>query len=340
MFSVSTAVTAAATRSTTITIDPWGSDSFRVRFNMDGGRPYNGPGALEDNFSASNNGRPQSTGNTYTNGNLVLSIDPPTGKLTASRAGANALIFAELDLSFTAAAADGSAVANMTKLNVRSAGNATGYYGFGEHENGRLDQVGLRYDMEACIEYSVSRGGEVCLPWVMVADDLGEGKAFQFGLLWNVPAYGSVDFGSGDPSLHTWTGHNLDQADVFITTFEAGTAARSKQAAADLLSHYVDAVGHAPPLPSWASGYWHSKNRYSSQSEVEAALALFKQYNISMSVFVIDYFNWCIASGSDAVSEPLRGRRGGAGSRQMHPQGPQLGTIPPSAHGSPLAAGR
>ena len=41
--------------------------------------------------------------------------------------------------------------------------------------------------METCIEYSKSHGGEVCLPWVLTADDLGtgDGKELQFGLLWN-----------------------------------------------------------------------------------------------------------------------------------------------------------
>ena len=31
------------------------------------------------------------------------------------------------------------------------------------------------------------------------------------------------------------------------------------------MNAYVDAVGHSPNMPSWGAGYWHSRNRYSSQ---------------------------------------------------------------------------
>ena len=153
--------------------------------------------------------------------------------------------------------------------------------------------MGLRYEMEQCIEYSHSRGGEGCLPGIMVADDAGDGKAFQFGLLWNVPAYGSAAFGVTEQAVHTWTAYNVDQIDFVLTTYSA-TAKGGRDRAAQIVEHYVDAVGHAPPLPAWASGYWHSKNRYSSQAEVEVALAAFKNYSIPMSVFVIDYFNWAV----------------------------------------------
>jgi len=37
---------------------------------------------------------------------------------------------------------------------------------------------------------------------------------------------------------------------------------------AEILSHYADATGHPPPLPSWASGFWQSKLRYRTQDEL------------------------------------------------------------------------
>lgn len=61
------------------------------------------------------------------------------------------------------------------------------------------------------------------------------------------------------------------------------------------MTHYVDAVGHAPELPQWASGYWHSKNRYSAQQQVTDTYDIFtKNFSIPISVFVIDYFNWAV----------------------------------------------
>ena len=65
-------------------------------------------------------------------------------------------------------------------------------FGFGEHQNGRLDSKGLRFDFEQCIEYFPSKGGEVCLPWILAAD----AGAVQYGFLCNNPSYGAVDFGA------------------------------------------------------------------------------------------------------------------------------------------------
>ena len=151
-------------------------------------------------------------------------------------------------------------VVNQTALNVTSAGHNTTYLGFGEHENGKLDQAGQQYDMRTCLAYDVSKGGEVCLPWIMVADtdSEGHGKQFQFGLLWNNGAYGGVTFGTEDLGLskQQWVGDNLDQVDILLTTYSRDADPTKGFAAPNsILHHYVDAVGHAPPLPAWASGY-------------------------------------------------------------------------------------
>ena len=93
-------------------------------------------------------------------------------------------------------------------LTIENEGTDPSYFGFGEHENGKLDQFGLTYDMETCIEYGHSRGGEICLPWVIAAADLGGGKQVQYGAFWNVPAYGSVSFGNqSHPGSNVWTAH-------------------------------------------------------------------------------------------------------------------------------------
>lgn len=75
--------------------------------------------------------------------------------------------------------------------------------------------------MESCIEYSKSKGGEVCLPWIIVADKVAgdASKHMQFGVFWNSGAYGSAAFGVGKQSVHTWTGYNLDQVDFLVTTY-------------------------------------------------------------------------------------------------------------------------
>lgn len=284
-----------------IQVEKWGLDTFRIRINLDGGKAYNGPGALEETppetgtSPLSNGAEGAAAGPHWENGNLQLDLNADNVVVAHRKSDGKKL--ATMTLTF--GANKSGEVENVTTFSVNTSGsnNAASYYGFGEHENGRLDQYGATYDMETCIEYSKSKGGEVCLPWILVADDFGAGKQLQFGLLWNVPAYGSVQFGDGPSrSVHRWTGFNLDQVDVLLTTYSEGvTPQNGYQAGQSIMQHYVDAVGHAPELPSWASGYWHSKNRYQTQDEVESTMDIFeKNFSIPVSVFVIDYFNWAV----------------------------------------------
>ena len=52
----------------------------------------------------------------------------------------------------------------------------------------------------------------------------------------------------------------------------------------DIMSSYADAVGHTPIIPEYALGYWHSKNRYSSQAELLAAAEGFHNRSINVSI--------------------------------------------------------
>ena len=156
-------------------------------------------------------------------------------------------------------------------------------FGFGEHQNGRLDSKGLRFDFEQCIEYFPSKGGEVCLPWVLAAD----AGAVQYGFLWNNPSYGAVDFGAEGT---TWSARGpARQIDFLVVTAPAAGAAR---AGAEIMRRYADAVGHAPNFPEWAAGYWHSKNRYATQDALLAAAEGFANRSVPVDIIVVDYHHW------------------------------------------------
>ena len=284
-------------------VDPWGENSLRVRFNLVSDAPaYNGPGALSPAAPAGSiAGAVSASSSSWTSGELTLALNLQTSTFALSRAGGKVPL-ATMTLGQPTGNLRASRLAmgvqNKTSLTLTSKGANASYFGFGEHENSRLDQVGLTYDMEQCIEYSKSRGGEICLPWVVVADDCGSvTKAAQYGIFWNLGSFGSVALGAaGARQDLVWEGYNLDQVDIFITTYsEASVKAGGAATMSEIMSHYVDAVGHAPVLPHWASGYWHSKNRYKSQAEVVDTYAIFeKNFSIPISVFIIDYFNWAV----------------------------------------------
>eukprot|EP00929_Paragymnodinium_shiwhaense_P065119 TRINITY_DN32681_c0_g1_i3.p1 TRINITY_DN32681_c0_g1~~TRINITY_DN32681_c0_g1_i3.p1 ORF type:complete len:860 (-),score=106.41 TRINITY_DN32681_c0_g1_i3:263-2842(-) len=139
-------------------------------------------------------------------------------------------------------------------------------------------------------------------------DELGEKAmtcgSFEYGMLWNMPNFGSM---SMMDDATQWVAHDPvnRQIDVFITTHAAPPAstrnegkdscdASRKSRAQDLLRHYVDATGHAPMLPQWASGFWHSpmgSPKYNQSQVIEAANGLHSR-GLDTDVFVIDYFNW------------------------------------------------
>lgn len=120
--------------------------------NLDGGKAYNGPGALSDAPPpGARSGAPVlRTGSTgdesdagtlaraaTTNGNIGLTQNPD-GTMALSRGSTHV---ATLSLSF---AKDASGdVDNITTMTVLSQGHNTSYFGFGEHENGVLNQRGL-----------------------------------------------------------------------------------------------------------------------------------------------------------------------------------------------------
>ena len=157
-------------------------------------------------------------------------------------------------------------------------------FGFGEHQTtDKLNYKGQNFDMEQCLEYSYSHGQAICLPYIIGAQN----HSVQYGFLWNMPNYGSVSF--QDTSTN-WTAHSAKQIDYFVTTFQAISS--SNETAADVMSNYVDAVGHSPLLPWYASGYWHSKNRYSKQDDLLNAARMFRELSIPISIIVIHYFNW------------------------------------------------
>ena len=160
---------------------------------------------------------------------------------------------------------------------------AEAIYGFGEHQQGNLDNKGVTYNMEQCLEYGHSHGGEVCLPWILAA----EGGRLKYGFLWNMPNYGDVAFGE---TTTAWTATAASQIDYFITV--PGATATGAAAGQAIMNAYVDAVGHSPMLPSYAAGYWHSRNRYSSQDMLLDAAWGFHTRGINVSVIVIDYMHW------------------------------------------------
>jgi alpha-D-xyloside xylohydrolase len=138
-------------------------------------------------------------------------------------------------------------------------------YGLGQRTHGRLNLKGLALDL-------VQRNGEVSIPFVL--SDRG------YGLLWNSPALGRVEFAE---NATRWQAAQGREIDYWLTA--AATPAQ-------VLARYADATGHVPELPAWASGFWQSKLRYRTQDELMAVAREYRRRGLPLAVIVADFFHW------------------------------------------------
>jgi alpha-D-xyloside xylohydrolase len=138
-------------------------------------------------------------------------------------------------------------------------------YGLGQHLHGRFDQKGLVMDL-------VQRTSEVSVPF-MVSNR-------GYGFLWNSPAVGRVELAANGTR---WVADSARQVDYWVTAGDNP---------GEILSHYADATGHSPELPSWASGFWQSKLRYRTQDELLVVAREYHRRGVPLAVIVSDFFSW------------------------------------------------
>ena len=368
-------VSVAGNRQDTIKIEAWGSNSLRVRVRFGGGTiDENIPGALIPQTTSTESTPVILTDKTVTNGNLRAEVGPD-GLLQFVRVSDGQILLSEIQRDHADDLTARSAFA--TEWNITN--YTDGIYGFGEHQQGKLNMKGTGFDFESCLDYGHSHGGEVCLPFILgsrepvagvqctiepsvgcysdserrllpsqgmpvnqndltiekcarecygISDlntilgvesgtqcycgnkipkprrkandtdcnntcsgDSSEncggpwharlhsftcsaqpqpspppgghsGLGLQYAFLWNMPNYGRVDF---EPHTTNWTALSAAQIDFWVSATPGGAASQAAMHMA-LMKQYADAVGHAPMLPESVAGYWHSRNRYSSQA--------------------------------------------------------------------------
>lgn len=257
-----------------IRIEPWGADSIRLRA-APGAIPHADVGALRE--APANRAEPIVTvqGGTGRLVNGALAVEVRTS--TAEGVPTPAVRFLRTDTGVELLAEEREHYwwpgARVYYGNRSGAGEihqqfraypGERLYGMGQRTHGRLDHKGLALDL-------VQRNAEVSIPFLL--------SNRGYGFLWNNPAVGRVEFAD---NATRWTATQARAIDYFVTT---GTPAQ-------ILSHYADATGHAPPLPRWASGFWQSKLRYRSQEELLEVAREHRRRGLPLSVIVTDYFHW------------------------------------------------
>lgn len=123
----------------------------------------------------------------------------------------------------------------------------------------------------------------------------------QYGFFYNHPGWGSVDFSQEKTTI--WKATMSRQLDFLVTTSINNSLSISPYAS--ILNQYYDSIGHATSLPDWALGFWASKNRYTSQTEIIDIVQNYTKHGINVSVLVIDWKHYkCVGDWGFSLDIP------------------------------------
>lgn len=257
-----------------IQIEPWGTDSLRVRTTANRMIRDDLPGALIVPKPADIQIEIQEKHSSIQNGAILAELSPAGNhredrmSIKFSSTVSRAEILAEppahfpryLPRSYRPAGGDQFRIEQRFK-----AYKDEKIYGLGQHQHGLLDQKGSVIDL-----FQINT--EVCIPFML--------SNRGYGFLWHNPAVGRVELGT---TQTRWVADSSQQIDYWITLGDTP---------AEILSNYADATGHAPLLPEWAAGFWQCKLRYRTQEELLEVAREYKQRGLPLDVIVVDYFHW------------------------------------------------
>jgi len=74
----------------------------------------------------------------------------------------------------------------------------------------------------------------------------------------------------------------------------------------EVISGYRNITGKAPIMPSWAMGFWQSRERYKTQDEIVGTLKEFRQRQIPIDNIVMDWFYWKEDQWGSQEFDPIR----------------------------------
>src|SRR5579875_639788 len=265
----------------TVRVEPWGPNSLRVRGTVWQAVRDDLPGALLDRPAGGADIQMSADSASITNGGLTAEMSA-SGRLRFLGQGtpdAGALDLAGPDdrvlLSETTPHFTGPPTRRYKASNggthqfevLFDAHDDERFYGLGQHQHGRLNQKGAVVEL-------IQRNTEVSIPFLV--------SSRGYGLLWNHPGTGRVELGT---TVTRWVSDATRQWDYWITAGDGP---------AQIMRQYGEAVGRAPMLPEWATGFWQCKLRYKTQDELLSIARQYKERGLPLSVIVIDYFHWTL----------------------------------------------
>jgi alpha-D-xyloside xylohydrolase len=168
-------------------------------------------------------------------------------------------------------------------------------YGLGQHQHGLLNQKGCVIDL-------AQRNTEVSIPFLL--------SSRGYGFLWNNPALGRVELAHNGTR---WVAESARQIDYWVTAGDTPAA---------IMEHYAVATGYPPMLPEWAAGFWQCRLRYASQEELLGVAREYRRRGLPLSVIVADFMHWTVMG--EWAFDPVHWPDPGAMVRELEGMGIKL----------------
>jgi alpha-D-xyloside xylohydrolase len=176
---------------------------------------------------------------------------------------------------------DAKEAVNLVSAKIRFAANqGERFYGLGEHRTGKLQNKPIFINFQHSQIYTYSGGGDISIPFYT--------SSLGYGFLWNLPSFGYVNVSNTGTE---WYSNSTYQLDFWVGTTPLDHPS-SRPPYGPILSRYVDATGHPPVMPDFATGFWQCKNRYRNQTQVLDIAEGYIGRGVPLSMIVIDYMHW------------------------------------------------
>lgn len=138
-------------------------------------------------------------------------------------------------------------------------------FGMGQYQEAHMNKKGATLEL-------AHRNSQASVPFMV--------SSRGYGFFWNNPAIGTATFGTNKTE---WHANSTKKLDYFITAGDTP---------AEIEAQYSLATGRTPMMPEYGMGYWQCKLRYRNQEELLAVAREHKKRGLPMDAIVIDFFHW------------------------------------------------
>ncbi len=138
-------------------------------------------------------------------------------------------------------------------------------YGMGQYQEEYLDWKGCTLEL-------AHRNSQASVPFIM--------SSRGYGFLWHNPAIGYASF---NRNRTVWHADSTKQLDYFVTCGDTP---------ADISRNYARATGFVPMMPEYGLGFWQCKLRYWNQEQLLEVAREYKRRGLPIDVIVCDFFHW------------------------------------------------